>query len=288
VLATSVAALAIATPVHADIGPMAPGGSMTSSSARAGTEPKLREILAMVGMNGEEGAGGRGGASRCEWIPGTLSRLPGGLVPAGGRMPQMQLTDLDGTKMSLYGRQCGNRLPTWMWVRQVSPRQLAAIGTDLVREKLPVPRALFSPDVTGQAARAVVHLPLWFAVPSGQWAPVSATASIPGLAATVTARPHRLTFDPGDGGGSVSCTGPGPRYRPGMPEPARPPDCSYTYWDASTTAPGGVRWPARRSINWQVSWSATNGDGGSLGPLTTTASYAVPVQEIQAIEAAKR
>jgi len=157
-----------------------------------------------------------------------------------------------------------------------------------VRDKLPVPRAVFSPDVTGQAARAVVHLPLWFAVTPGQWAPVSATASIPGLAATVTARPVWLAFEPGDGGAAVSCTGPGPRYRPGMPEPARPPDCSYTYRDASTTAPGGTTWPARLSIRWQVSWSATNGDSGSLGPLTTTAGYPVPVQEIQAIEAAKR
>jgi hypothetical protein len=73
-----------------------------------------------------------------------------------------------------------------------------------------------------------------------------------------------------------------------MREPAKPPACSYTYRDASVAAPGGSRWPARLSIRWQVSWTATNGAGGGLGPLTTSSTYAVPVHEIQAIEAANR
>jgi hypothetical protein len=178
-------------------------------------------------------------------------------------------------------RNCGGD-ETWIWVLRAEPRDLAAAGLDTVREKLPRPHAVFSPSVLD--APAVVNLPQWFAVPAAQWRPVSGTAGVPGLSATVTATPRILSFDPGDGHRQVSCRGPGPRWRPGTPEPAQPPPCSYTYRDASSVAPGGRAWPARLSIHWDVTWTATNGDGGSLASLTTTQAYAIPVREVQAVE----
>jgi hypothetical protein len=167
-------------------------------------------------------------------------------------------------------------------VRQASPRELADNAYETVRDRLPLPRGVFSPEL----GDAVVHLPLWFAVPDGQWTPVAASASIPGLTAVVTATPVQLVFEAGDGSSPVACAGPGPKFRPGMREPASPPACSFTYRDASSVAPGGRAWPASLSIRWQVTWSASTGAGGSLGGLTTTAAYGVPVGEIQAIEQA--
>jgi hypothetical protein len=120
-----------------------------------------------------------------------------------------------------------------------------------------------------------------------QWQPVSATATVQGLSATVTATPTRLSLRTGDQPGGASCVGPGRLWSPGMAEPAVPPACSYTYQDASTVAPNGKNWPAQLSIRWHVSWTATNGAGADLDDLTTATGYAIPVREIQARETAR-
>ena len=111
---------------------------------------------------------------------------------------------------------------------------------------------------------------------------MSATSSVPGLSLTVTAAPERMLVDPGDGG-SVDC--------PGAPLALLPnssPDgfngCGYVYRNSSAMAPNGETFPVTVTIEWHVTWSASNGESGDLGTLSTTsAPYDLPVAEIQAV-----
>jgi hypothetical protein len=274
-----VASLMFAPGATAKIGPADP--NPYDPGPWAAVDPTLDELVAMVAGGGRGSSGGSGGGSgpKCVWT------LAVDYFAFGQPLAHTEREDPDGTKAVLYMRECAGLAPALVWVRQASPQELAAIAVDMVRDRLPAPQGLFSPKLNPDAA-PVVHLPLWFAVSGGQWAPVSATAAIPGLSATVTAQPTQLVFEPGDGAAAVSCAGPGPVFRPGMAEPATPPACSYTYGDASSVAPDGHGWPASLSIQWEVTWSASSGAGGSLGPLTTATGYAVPVREIQAIEQA--
>jgi len=232
---------------------------------------------------GHGGSGGNGGGgSRCTWFPGDLGPL--GLPVVTPDSPAATEPAAGGTTVALYLRRCPGQPDQWAWIQQYSAQQLAAIAADAIRKDLPEPHAAFSPP----AARSVVHLPVWFAVPAAQWAPVSVTADVPGLSATVTATPTDLIFEPGDGGGQVSCAGPGPQWQAGMDEPASVPACSYTYTDASSIAPDGHAWAGDLSIRWRVAWAATNGQGGALNTLTTTSTYALAVREIQAVEETHR
>jgi hypothetical protein len=267
-----VAVLAGGPQAAADGGSGVPTGGMASG----GVDPTLKELTAMVGAEaGALGGGGGGGSGPpCTWTPAqNVADQP---------LAEPTRVDPDGIRSVLYVRECVGSPPALVWVRQASPRELADRAFETVQDRVPSPRGVFSPELGG----AVVHLPLWFAVRDGQWAPVSASASIPGLTAVVIATPLELVFEPGDGSSPVACVGPGPKFRPGMREPASPPACAYAYRDASSIAPDGRAWPASLSIRWEVTWSATTGAGGALGALTTTAAYAMPVGEIQAIEQA--
>nr|MDT0666960.1 hypothetical protein [Micromonospora sp. DSM 115978] len=58
--------------------------------------------------------------------------------------------------------------------------------------------------------------------------------------------------------------------------------------DASTAAAGGASWPAVLSIRWQVSWTASTGETGVLEETTTDTAVPVTVEEVQAVERARR
>jgi hypothetical protein len=257
------------------------GLSQGRMSARTGADPKLQDITAMVG-SASPGRSRGGGSSRCTYTPGRPSATAGLKVSWELGEEPFKFVESSGSTRLLYGRRCDGGETTWVWVPQASPRELAEVSADSVRQRLPLPRAIFSPDPSD--AGVVVQLPMWFAVPAAQWRAVSETASVPGISATVTARPVSLRFEPGDGSAPVVCRGPGLRWRSGMREPAKAPACSYTYRDASSVAPGGAAWSTRLSITWRVSWTSSTGVGGSLGSLTTSQAYPVRVREIQALE----
>lgn len=126
----------------------------------------------------------------------------------------------------------------------------------------------------------LVNLPIWLTLDRSSWTVRSATASVPGVSVTATARPVQVTWSMGDGG-SVVCKGPGTAWRPGTDPMASSPDCGYTYRRSSAGAAGG-RFTVAVTVSWVVTWVGA-GQAGTIPGLSTTGTVRVAVQESQAV-----
>jgi hypothetical protein len=141
---------------------------------------------------------------------------------------------------------------------------------------LPQPAVRLNPD-----GDQIVQLPSWLWVDPAQWQPRSATATAGPVSATVTAEPQRVTWNMGTGD-TVVCDGPGRVYAPRFAETPEASDCTYTYRRSSAGQPG-ASYRVTATIEWAVTWSGSDGDGGDLGELTTSAVDDVRVAEVQAL-----
>ena len=147
------------------------------------------------------------------------------VVPPGA--PDEIIRDFDGVTNFLYFRECTDGTLDPVWVPQLSGRDLATLASDEIHKRLPAPTVGLAPAVD----RGVVQVGTWIWTDPATWQPITATASIPGLAATVTARPLRLRFDPGDGvygTGPITCDGPGQEGEPSMATSSRARACTPT------------------------------------------------------------
>ncbi|OKI21365.1 hypothetical protein A6A08_21245 [Nocardiopsis sp. TSRI0078] len=144
--------------------------------------------------------------------------------------------------------------------------------------RLPEPRIGTAPPLDSPR---FVNMPSWMWVDAADWEPVSATASVSTGSVTVVATPERVVWDTGDGY-EVVCEVPGTVFSRAAYREEGSPDCGHTY---TALPPGG----AGATVNvtavweWEVSWSATDGQGGDLEDLATSASVAVPVSEIHSV-----
>jgi hypothetical protein len=266
-LAVAVAIFFLATSIGAPA--RAANGRGAQSSATGKVNPLLSELEAFTQVRVPAVTPDRssGAPDPCSWQPGALySYLQ--------RNPQpSERINADGAKTTLYARVCGPTDITYYWLPATpTAQQVAAMAMDLARQRIPVPDGVFTPDLRA-GRRVIVHARLRFGVRS--WTPVTATASVGGVTATVTATPLHLEFDPGDGSAAVSCDSTGQA------------GCAYSYQNASTVAPNGASWPARLRMTWTVAWTASTGDGGALSDVTTTSTYPLIVGEIQALEQAQ-
>jgi hypothetical protein len=142
---------------------------------------------------------------------------------------------------------------------------------------LPSPSLAFSP-----AEDSVVHFPVWLWVDGADWEPVSATASVSAGSVTVTAVPQQLRWDMGDGT-VLYCDGPGTVFDPARHDAETPsPDCGHAYTRTSRNQPDS-RFPVTATVSWTVEWTTSAGGGGTLDPLTTSASDSVRVREVHAL-----
>ncbi|ASO21595.1 hypothetical protein FHR81_003239 [Actinoalloteichus hoggarensis] len=154
-----------------------------------------------------------------------------------------------------------------------SPEELAALARDQLR--LPQPSIATSP--TGDQ---LVHLPTWLWLEETGWGARSATASVPGVSVTATARPVSTTWSTGDGA-SVTCPGPGTPF-PGGGDPEAPsPDCGHVYRSSSDHQPD-QEFPLTATVRWKITWVG-GGGAGTLPDLTTEATTTVRVAESQAL-----
>jgi hypothetical protein len=133
--------------------------------------------------------------------------------------------------------------------------------------RLPTPLIGVNP---APPAPQIVFFPTWVWLGGDSWGPRSATASVPGMSVTATARPVRLVLSTGDGA-SMTCTGPGTAWTPGRDAMAASPTCGHTF-----TSPGS--YPVTVTVTWNVSW-AGGGVTGTAPGMTTTATVTVAVVE---------
>lgn len=218
---------------------------------------------------------GSGAASNCTW----------------------RVLNADDTRMAMYDAD-GTRLtsPTGRWLERVCDgRAVAVNGAFAVPEGTPS----VDPVVLARQARQSVSIPAppistsprsdrklytrvptWLWIDGGWWRAYSATANAGGVSTTAVATPVRAVWDMGDGGQTI-CTGPGTPWRPGLADAdAR---CSYLYKNSSAGQRTGT-FTMNVTVEFAVSWTSSVGPGGSLAPITRSASTAVQVGEIQAIE----
>lgn len=156
-----------------------------------------------------------------------------------------------------------------------SPAQLAAEAIN----RLPIrgPVIQIAPD---EAGSGLVGLPVWLWTTVGPetWGPISATAAIPGLSVTATARAIQIVWEMGDGN-TVTCANPGTAYTASYGNVASP-TCGYQYVTSSRTRPGG-RFVITATTTWQVKWDG----GGQTGELLVTraSTTSIQVDEMQVV-----
>ena len=157
----------------------------------------------------------------------------------------------------------------------VPRRSAAQIARDAADRAIDRPVVYTSPVL---GSDALVNLPTWLGVEN--WQPNTVSASEGGLTITVTARPTSVVWQMGES--SVTCIGPGARYAAGVREEQQRTDCSYTYRHSSAGQPG-EKYQATATLRYAVTWSASNGESGSLGTGSRTTPFAVRVAERQAL-----
>ena len=124
-----------------------------------------------------------------------------------------------------------------------------------------------------------VNLYTFYWTSAATWRTLSASASAGGVSATVTAAPVELDFDPGNGGPTVSCDGPGRPWTSADGNGA-PTDgaCAYQYLRVTTTPITSTQ-----TIVWKITWIGTGGAGGEIPSLSTSTSGRLQVLQIQVV-----
>jgi hypothetical protein len=169
------------------------------------------------------------------------------------------------------------RVTSLVWVAGAPPVVSPEVLARQARSRLSLPTVTFRVNPSGDQ---LVGLPTWLAVDAASWTARSATAAVPGVSVTATARPVSASWRMGDGG-TVVCTGPGAVWRPGTDPAAVSPDCGYRYSRSSAAAPGAA-FPVTVTITWTVTWAGA-GRGGTIPGLTTNGAAVVRVAESQTV-----
>jgi hypothetical protein len=123
------------------------------------------------------------------------------------------------------------------------------------------------------------------------WQPTTAVESTPGgVSVAVTARPLRVVWDLGEG--QRVCEGPGIPWSQAahdayevQPESVRGagnPACTFTFFNSSTTQPGGV-FEASVTVVWEFSWALNGAEQGVFGTVEVSEAWQLRVGEIQAV-----
>ena len=298
-------------------------GASIAAAAQTQDQPAFPTALGSREDPAESSGGGDGGAVDCTWTPaGPIAEVQAAqaavnaqqtpsvqdptyvedvlLTPTPGMVDTIVRSNwfrLDGSTavIKVNGLCAGNRTAVAWWplvpdgagnlVLQVSAQDLVPSARDQVIRRLPTPEPrVFPADDRSDGFTFVQHRTFFYVDQApGQWDVVSATASAGGISVTVWAEPVRLQIDPGDGSEPVRCEGVPiivnrDSYTPDIE------GCSHRYRHSSAMAPNGATYPVAVSIVWHATWTASTGEGGDLGYVSTTsATRDLPVAEIQAL-----
>lgn len=191
----------------------------------------------------------------------------------------------------------GLEAPTWEW----TAAETEAINEGMTEMNCPLVatpaglaeqavKTIHFPSPSGHRSPSEAHLyqgypftwvNLWtfYWTDPDTWTPLTATASLDGVSATVTAKPVELVFDPGDGSKAAVCDGPG---RPWVQSDGNgaPTDgaCAYRY-SKVTSEPI----TSTQTIVWKITWTGTRGTSGEIPSLSTSSSGQLQVLQVQVV-----
>ncbi len=152
------------------------------------------------------------------------------------------------------------------------PQLLADEAIKALRLPQPVIRVNPAPPV-----KQIVFVPTWVWLGPESWGNRSATASVPGMSVTATAKPVKLVISSAEQ--SVTCQGPGTAWTPGRDAAAASPTCGLTYNKPGTFA-------LQATVTWNVSW-AGGGVTGTAPAMTTTGSVTLQVMDDPAVNTSR-
>lgn len=183
----------------------------------------------------------------------------------------------------------GEAAPTYVWLGpdgeyvdschfSAAPPPIPSALAEETAQEMALPRAAIGMSPP-QGGDQLVNLPTWLWVEN--WSQQSTTASLRGVAVTVTATPAEVAWDMGAGDPPITC-GAGRPYDPSVPASEQSTDCSYTYRRSSFGQPD-ERFVATASMRWAITWTSSTGAGGTFPLISTTTTFTVRVTEGQAV-----
>ena len=168
----------------------------------------------------------------------------------------------------------------WVPAGQQAPRpyisgaRLAKIAWEAV--KIPAPTVETNPKV-GDRGATLVGMDTWVWATGDTPTSVTATATAGDTTATITAGSSGLQLSAPDG--KATCTGFGIPWHSGMPEGSSP--CTISF-NRSSAHLGGTT-PLTIQVAYSASYTATDGNSGTLPAITTTSTINLPVAEVQTL-----
>ena len=156
----------------------------------------------------------------------------------------------------------------------ISGTRLAKVAWDAV--KIPSPTVETNPKV-GDRGATLVGMDTWVWATGQTPTSVTATATAGSTTATITAGSSGLQLSAPDG--KASCTGFGIAWHPGMAEGSSP--CTISF-NRSSAHLGGTT-PLTIKVAYSASYTATDGNNGTLPAITTTNTINLPVAEVQTL-----
>jgi len=213
------------------------------------------------------------GADSCYYAPtypsqSTIAALGGQPAGEGGWYVRTCYSPVDGGEQA-FGAP--------VWIAGAPPVISPAVLARQARARLNLPGVVIRMNPPGDQ---LVNLPIWLTLDPASWRPQSATASVPGVNVTATARPVKASWAMGDGT-TVTCTGPGTAWTSGTDPAKASPDCGHVYRRSSANASGGA-YTVAVTVTWEVTWAGA-GQSGTVPGLTTTGQVQTRVQESQAL-----
>ena len=201
------------------------------------------------------------GPSDCTW---TLLSLPG----QSGTFDSYR--DAAGILWQAWLRSCPSIGNTTYWVPILPPLLVVSAWRDDLVKKIPKTEPVWSPLMPTQ----YVSWPTYVWLDKGKTADVVLPVSVPAASATMTAKATKVVFNPGIASAAVTCAG----------IPLKREDCFYTYRQTSKDE-RNMRYAASVSVTWEISWTATTGESGTLPPYIATFALPIAVAKIQTVGA---
>ena len=198
----------------------------------------------------------------------------------------MEVHDVDGNVVNAdgtgawYQKYCkgGTVFGGTFYIRPTNPLELLAQARKYLALPPPTPRLSPIDD-------QIVNLPSWIWIDAGAWQTLTSTVAVPDVSVTVTARPTRMIWTPGDGS-SVTCDGPGVPWTPSTVGSA--PSCTHTFTHSSAGQPG-LAYSSSLTVVWSASWTTTGAaGGGDLGTINRTTTFPLRVGEVQTVNTPSR